>query len=279
MANFDYENILFLDAATIDLDEKNLLTLKINRFIEMLNELPENAKILEIACGIGTFTQFIRRHYPQFRIFGLDLSTSALKTAKKIEPEGKFVKADVINLPCTDESFDLVCGFDILEHVPDVEGVIDEVKRVMKRNAFAYFHVPCEDQFLNIWWILRRIGIWGDLKEKHAGHIKFFKIKGINKTFHNRGFNIVKQLYSYHLIGQILDVLQWKATAIRREEGNSSMREIADSGGEKRSILSYFFKAYKGITKILGNLSYYESKIFSRIPFAMATDITLEKLK
>lgn len=49
---------------------------------------------------------------------------------------------DLMNLSYADESFDLVINSDVLEHVPDIERALSEVRRILKPNGVHIFTVP-----------------------------------------------------------------------------------------------------------------------------------------
>lgn len=52
------------------------------------------------------------------------------------------VKADITVLPFADNSFDLVCAFDVLEHVENDSIAMKELVRVCRNNGFVCITVP-----------------------------------------------------------------------------------------------------------------------------------------
>ncbi len=59
---------------------------------------------------------------------------------KKIDPRVQF--ADATQLPFTDNSFDLVIGNHIMEHIPDDAAAMKEIYRVLKPGGRAVLQVP-----------------------------------------------------------------------------------------------------------------------------------------
>lgn len=60
------------------------------------------------------------------------------------------VDIDVINgsltqLPFEDNSFDLVCAFDVIEHIREHSAAISEIERVLKPGGHAFITVPAFD--------------------------------------------------------------------------------------------------------------------------------------
>lgn len=52
---------------------------------------------------------------------------------------------DICNLSFEDNSFDLICAFDVLEHVYDMEKALDELHRVIDDKGFIVLTVPFYD--------------------------------------------------------------------------------------------------------------------------------------
>jgi len=70
----------------------------------------------------------------------VDVSGPAL--ARLQEHGGRAMLGDVTALPFRDRSFDLVCAFDIVEHVEDDRRVFAELSRVAKPGATVVLSVP-----------------------------------------------------------------------------------------------------------------------------------------
>lgn len=95
--------------------------------------LPTAARRLEVAPGLRprlplTGTQFV------------DISAPAI--AKLRERGAQAVIGQVTSLPFADSSFDLVCAFDIIEHVDDDEGALAEVTRTARAGGVILTSVP-----------------------------------------------------------------------------------------------------------------------------------------
>ena len=103
-------------------------------------------RVLEIGVGLGTdLKQFARNGAD---CFGVDITDTHLQwTQKNFETKGFAVdlyKADAISLPFHDNYFDCVYSFGVLHHIPDVEMVLAEAKRVLKPDGLfqvAVYHL------------------------------------------------------------------------------------------------------------------------------------------
>ncbi len=99
-----------------------------------LSELAAGAKDrLEVGPGLR----------PRLPIAGtsfVDISPPAI--AQLTEHGGHAERGDATALPFPDRSFDLVCAFDVVEHVADDLAVFRELSRVLKPGGTLVFSVP-----------------------------------------------------------------------------------------------------------------------------------------
>jgi len=83
---------------------------------ELLDRLPEGARIVELGCGGGTAeTTLLAR---RFRLTGVDLSAEQLQRAADRVPEAELVQADFTELELEPGSVDAVAAFYSFNHVP-----------------------------------------------------------------------------------------------------------------------------------------------------------------
>lgn len=95
--------------------------------------LPTAVRRLEVAPGLR----------PRLPIEGtqfLDISAPAVAKLRGRGAQVAFGK--VTHLPFADGSFDLVCAFDIIEHVDDDDGALSEVSRAAKPGGAILISVP-----------------------------------------------------------------------------------------------------------------------------------------
>jgi SAM-dependent methyltransferase len=94
----------------------------------------ENREILDLGCGTG-YNLKILMSYGE--AFGMELSDQALRFLALRKPEN-VVRADTCVLPFSDESFDLVCSFDVLEYIPEETLVLKEIFRVLRSRGLVF---------------------------------------------------------------------------------------------------------------------------------------------
>jgi len=87
-----------------------------------------NAVLLDVACGGGLLAPHLDGK--GYRHLGIDLSPTAVRVAHDhgVTP----IRGDVARLPVADTVADVVVAGELLEHVPDLPGVVAELARVLR---------------------------------------------------------------------------------------------------------------------------------------------------
>ena len=98
----------------------------------------ENARILDVGCGIGTYVE-------KFRLFsgdvhGVDVDPERVALASKALPNIRVAAAE--SLPYPDRSFDFVFLHEVIEHVTDDRQAIAEAVRVTDRGGHVVVYAP-----------------------------------------------------------------------------------------------------------------------------------------
>ncbi|CAN5275443.1 class I SAM-dependent methyltransferase [soil metagenome] len=98
---------------------------------------------LELGCGTGFFLLNLMQAGVASRGHLTDISpgmvAAAQRTAVSLELDVEGRVADAESLPYADESMDLVVGHAVLHHIPDVEGALREVLRVLRPGGRFVF--------------------------------------------------------------------------------------------------------------------------------------------
>lgn len=137
--------------------------------------------ILDMGCGAGRHAfESLRRGG---RIVALDYSYDELVDVRNTfgamldsaevgaDASGQPVRGDALQLPFPDGTFDHIIASEVLEHIPDDEGAIAELTRVLRPGGTIAVTVPA--------WLAEQL-CWKLSDEYHApkavgGHVRIYK--------------------------------------------------------------------------------------------------------
>ena len=95
---------------------------------------PVGRTVVDIGCGGGLFAEELARMGA--RVIGVDPSTASLATARAHAAgaglDVEYLEGSGEQLPLPDQSVDIACCVDVLEHVNDLDAVIAETSRVLR---------------------------------------------------------------------------------------------------------------------------------------------------
>ncbi len=152
-------------------------------------------KILEVGCAGGHLSALLSQLFPQAKVTGIDVYEPALAEARKRFPKLTFKKADALNLPFPDESFDLVVSSETIEHVTDPGKMLSETERVISKNGRGILEMDRGAAPLRIigycWPRLGRGVVWRD------AHLHPFTARQLQKIITSNGFVIQKKIFSH----------------------------------------------------------------------------------
>lgn len=108
----------------------------------------------------------------------VEISNAAAERLKQLG--GKTYMLDLTDkLPFPSRKFDLICAFEVLEHIPDDTFVLREINRILKKNGVCLISFPLNMQFWNSY-------------DKAVGHVRRYNPEKIEETFTMCGLKIVK---------------------------------------------------------------------------------------
>ena len=128
----------YLAERTTDSEDVRLL----GDFIELL---AADAKVLDAGCGAGIpVTQKLAQH---FDVTGVDFSKSQIELAKKNVPNAKFICEDLTNLNFPDDTFDGICSYYAIIHIPREEhqALLANFHRMLSTGGVALLCLGAEN--------------------------------------------------------------------------------------------------------------------------------------
>ena len=112
----------------------------LSRMIESL-DLPENSKILEVGCGTGGNLEMLAKFG---NVSALEMDETARAIASKKTSNRYDIRAGYCpdKIPFMEQKFDLICMFDVLEHIDQDTETLIVIKQLLKKNGRILITVP-----------------------------------------------------------------------------------------------------------------------------------------
>lgn len=166
--------------------------------------LHSGERVLDLGCGEGRHTIAIYVE-GQVQSVGVDLALDDLQQAQEkftdfcgeqhADDSRHFnlLCANGLTLPFADGSFDKVICSEVLEHVPDYQGVLDEINRVLRDDGLLCVSVPRRWPEKICWWLSR------EYHEVPGGHIRIFRDSELHQDVSSRGFKRYSRHWAHSL--------------------------------------------------------------------------------
>ena len=155
------------------------------KLLSSLSKYRSSGTLLDIGCGLGYLME--QAKICGWKTMGLEISDFAVDICRK---KGLIVKKGTIgNVKFPKNHFDVVVAQDVLEHLFDPGGFLNEVNRIMKKNGYLVLEMPNNAS-------LRRYAKGRDWLEYIPPlHLNFFDNKTLKKILEKHGFKVIK-IYS-----------------------------------------------------------------------------------
>jgi 2-polyprenyl-3-methyl-5-hydroxy-6-metoxy-1,4-benzoquinol methylase len=108
--------------------DKAFLQRNFRRQLPTLRQLAPGGRLLEVGCAYGFFLEVVR---PFWEGKGVDVSAGAIRHARQTLGLNA-VEAEFLELPEEPETYDLICLWDTVEHLPHPVRVIEKAARWLK---------------------------------------------------------------------------------------------------------------------------------------------------
>lgn len=120
---------------------RNTLLMKI---IEKNIPVTSQLKILNVGAGTGFTSELLGRYGT---VTSIEYEQSCVELVNE-KTNLHLIEGSILNLQYGDNTFDLVCAFDVIEHVEDDTKAVSEIIRVAKKDGHVFVSVPA---FNSLW--------------------------------------------------------------------------------------------------------------------------------
>ncbi|MFQ5473771.1 MAG: class I SAM-dependent methyltransferase, partial [Dehalococcoidia bacterium] len=160
---------------------------------------------LDVGCGAGGNFALLE---PYGRFFGSEVSGELYGRGRE-RPPRPVVLALGGALPLADESLGICTFFDVLEHVEDDDGFLQEIRRVLRPGGFVLVSVPAY-QFL-----------WSDHDVSLHHHRRYVR-RTLTGSLKRNGYEVIRASYGFAGILPAVAVVRWITRLFPRRNGPTS---------------------------------------------------------
>lgn len=162
------------------------------RWSHVLHFAKAGMNVLDVGCGSGNLLEvFWRNRYTPKKYVGIDVRGQTIQKLNELwKPKvdfAKFFALDIVKEPPPQDQWDIICCFEVLEHIGRENGpaFLHNIKQVMNPSTVFLLSTPCFDPRVGAadnHMIEGEVGEWTfkDLKKL----LEFgFKVHQVNGTF------------------------------------------------------------------------------------------------
>lgn len=192
---FDAEVIIQGYMKSVEAEHDSQYPMRVRSFYQALkrnaNDIPPpGARVLDIGTAGGAFLDAAKQY--GYNAYGMEPSIDLVNRGKA---RGLQIEQGTIDSHSFEQgSFDMVCLWDVIEHLPDPKAALLEIKKLLKPNGILLINYPdigttqAKLAGKRFWWIL-------------SVHLHHFTRKSIKNICERTGFEVLR----YKRYWQILE--------------------------------------------------------------------------
>jgi SAM-dependent methyltransferase len=128
-----------------DETEPGIVALHLKRY-EFARPLCEGRDVLDAGCGVGYGSAFLAERARH--VVGVDRDGEAIAYAREryAAPNVEFVVGDLLALPAEAAAFDVVCAFEVVEHLTEPDRFVAEARRALRADGLLVVSTPIAER-------------------------------------------------------------------------------------------------------------------------------------
>ena len=147
-----------------------------------------DGNLLDFGCGDGQFLHLASKYCA--KAYGVDVSEHAIEKARDRFPELEFeIFQTEKGIPYANNYFDTVSAIEVLEHILDIEAVLEELNRVLKPGGHLLITTT---ELTRLKTVLIAARYLDDYFYPTSPHIRFFTRKNLADILCRKGFSVVE---------------------------------------------------------------------------------------
>ena len=181
---------------------------------EFLNKYELSSPVLDLGCAEGKIADIL---FKNKALIGLDNCWELLSQNKKIQFYKALILTDGCRMPFKNSSFGSVFSNCVIEHIPDVNALLDEVSRVLREKEIFLFTVPSHKfaeflfftKFFNKLRLKRLARWYGRKRNKQLNHFHCYDHNAWRNLLKEKGLKLIE--YRYYMSEEATSVWDFLA--------------------------------------------------------------------
>jgi ubiquinone/menaquinone biosynthesis C-methylase UbiE len=202
-------------------------------------------------------------------LHGVDISKIAIQEAKQASTNICYTQLSTEKTTYPDNFFDYIYMCEVLEHVPEPDKTLLEIRRVLKPNGQFLLAVPQEKCLFTLQGILFKLFIFTPSRQT-AGHIQFWNQFELEQLLRKHNFAINNTYYSQHYLWQLIGM----AYMLLLLHTKNQTQELSKQLAANKSTLASLANISMQFLILLTNL---ESLILQRFPHGLDIQFVCQK--
>ena len=112
-------------------------SINLNDKLKLINKIANGKKILDYGCGVGDYLEHMQKN--GYDVLGMEPNDSARKIAQSKLGENKVTSTEIEHI---NGKFDVITLWHVLEHIPNLHEIIEQLKKHLKENGTLVIAVP-----------------------------------------------------------------------------------------------------------------------------------------
>lgn len=157
------------------------------RVRKMKKILPEG-RWLDIGCSAGFILSVAKS--ADYETYGIEIDPLGVKHAREILGLDNIFQGTFEEHHFDDNFFDIITMYDVIEHVQDLNEIINELKRILSKNGVIEIWTPD----IGHWRVPKLLIEWEAIKPSE--HLYYFNNKTLSMILHKHGLKIIRKRFS-----------------------------------------------------------------------------------
>ena len=136
----------------------------------------------------------VSKIFPESQITGVDVYPAAVNFANIKYPHINFLVTDAHKLPFNNNTFDLVICYETIEHVIEPKIILQEIKRVTKKDGRVIIAMDSGNLLFRMIW-----PVWEKTfgRAWQGAHLHPFHHNDLEKVIQEAGYKIIRKHFSH----------------------------------------------------------------------------------